>query len=260
MDRVRAQLVPYFKGRSLHEITPKRVEDYVTQRRRGRYRCGHQTRPVKDATVNRDIACLKVLFRKAREWGMLDESPATGLKTRKEIPNPPRLLEPDEIARLIEEMPDHLTALVACAVYSGLRREELFHLRWEDVKRGELNVVSRQDHPTKNRESRRIPLCEPLSEALGRHPRRLGCPYVFANPEGKAYNDVRKSHPTVRDTGQGGTPPATSRLLFSRSDERHRRQDGAALDGPQEFDDHHEVRPRLPRPRKGRDSASPVRK
>ena len=193
MDRVRAQLVPYFKGRSLHEITPKRVEDYVTQRRRGRYRCGHQTRPVKDATVNRDIACLKVLFRKAREWGMLDESPATGLKTRKEIPNPPRLLEPDEIARLIEEMPDHLTALVACAVYSGLRREELFHLRWEDVKRGELNVVSRQDHPTKNRESRRIPLCEPLSEALGRHPRRLGCPYVFANPEGKAYNDVRKS-------------------------------------------------------------------
>jgi integrase len=78
-------------------------------------------------------------------------------------------------------------------VYSGLRREELFHLRWEDLKAGELNVVSRQDHPTKNRESRRIPLCEPLSEALSRHPRRLGCPYVFANPAGKAYNDVRKS-------------------------------------------------------------------
>ena len=104
----------------------------------------------------------------------------------------PRLLESDEIARLIDEMPDHLTALVACAVYAGLRREELFHLRWEDVKGGELNVVSRQDHPTKNRETRRIPISETLKEALDRHPHRLGCPYVFTNLRGQMYNDVRK--------------------------------------------------------------------
>ncbi len=90
-------------------------------------------------------------------------------------------------------MPDHLSALVACAVYAGLRKAELFNLQCADVKEGELNVVSRADHPTKNRESRRIPLCEPLREALSRHPRRLGCPNIFSNPDGRAYNDVRKS-------------------------------------------------------------------
>jgi integrase len=57
-------------------------------------------------------------------------------------------------------MPDHLRALVSCAVYAGLRRQELFHLRWDDINwnTGELTVASRRDHHTKNYESRRIPM------------------------------------------------------------------------------------------------------
>ena len=114
------------------------------------------------------------------------------------------MLEQEEIARLLEELPGHFHALVACAVYAGLRREELFHLRWEDIhwKAGESNVVSRQTHHTKNYESRRIPMNEALVEALRRHPRRLVAdkeeekakwsPYVFANREGQPYEDIRE--------------------------------------------------------------------
>ena len=151
----RVQLIPYFGGRYLHEITPKMIEDYIMKRSRGCYFKGKQKRSVKEATVNRDIACLKILFRKAVEWGKLEESPAKGIKTLKEIPNPPRLLEQEEVVRLLAEMPDHLHALVACAIYAGLRREELFHLRWADINRktGELTVVSREEHHTKNYES-----------------------------------------------------------------------------------------------------------
>jgi integrase len=107
----------------------------------------------------------------------------------------PRLLEPAEVAGLLAEMPDHLHALVACAVYAGLRRSELFHLRWEDVdlKEGELRVVSRADHPTKNSETRHIPMSAALEDALIRHPHRLGSPYVFVNAEGKPYDNIRKS-------------------------------------------------------------------
>jgi len=105
------------------------------------------------------------------------------------------LLEQEEIARLLEELPGHFHALVACAVYAGLRREELFHLRWEDIdwKAGELNVVSRQEHHTKNYESRRIPMNEALMEALRRHPRRLDSPHVFCNREGQPYDNIRKA-------------------------------------------------------------------
>jgi integrase len=80
-------------------------------------------------------------------------------------------------------------------VYAGLRRGELFHLQWQDIdwKAGELHVVSRQDHPTKNNESRRIPMNVALQEALRRHPRRIDSRYVFCNAQGQPYDDIRKS-------------------------------------------------------------------
>ena len=129
------------------------------------------------------------------EWGHLEASPTDRVKMLKEIPNPPRLLELEEVARLLEEMPDHQKALIATVAYAGLRREELFHLQWHDIdwKAGELHVVSRQDHPTKNNESRRIPMNDALQGALKRHPRRLDSHYVFSNAQGQPYDNIRKS-------------------------------------------------------------------
>ncbi len=193
---IRVHLVPYFAGLHLHEITPKRIEDYKTLRHRGgRYRRGTKTKPLNGATVNRELCCIKILFRKAVEWGRLEDTPARGIKMFKETPNPPRLLEQEEVARLLVELPDHLKALGACAVYAGLRMSELFHLRWEDVnwKAGELNVVSREAHHTKNYQSRRIPMNEALVEALQRHPRRLDSPYAFCNREGQPYDNIYKA-------------------------------------------------------------------
>ncbi|MSR83293.1 MAG: site-specific integrase, partial [Candidatus Latescibacteria bacterium] len=192
---LRVHLFPYFEGMHLHEITPKRIEDYKVMRSQGRCLAGKRTKLVNNATVNRELSCLKVLFRKAVEWGRLEQDPAEKVRIFKETPKAVRLLEEDQVADLLEVMPEHLKGLVACAVFAGLRREELFHLRWEDVnwKDGELNVVSREAHHTKNYESRRIPMNEALVEALRRHPRRLNSPYVFCNQEGNPYDNIRKS-------------------------------------------------------------------
>jgi len=139
-----------------------------------------------------------VLLRKAEEWGKLEQSPARGIKMFKEKPAAPRLLEQEEIASLLAQTPDHLYALVACIVYAGLRREELFYLRWEDLnlRTKELTVASRREHHTKNYESRRIPMNETLVKALRQHKRDhivVGSLYVFANREGKPYRDLRES-------------------------------------------------------------------
>jgi len=144
---------------------------------------------------------VKASLGKAEAWDYISDNPAAKIKVMKESPKKPRLLESDEVVRLLAETPDHLHALVACAVYAGLRRSELFHLRWEDVdlKEGELRVVSRADHPTKNRETRHIPMSTALREALTRHPRRLGSPYVFVNAHGKPYDNVRKSLNTAAE-------------------------------------------------------------
>ena len=159
------------------------VADYVTQRRQGRRTKNKRETPkqVNVATVNRELCCLKTIFRKALDWGQAEENPTDTVKTHKETPKVPRLLEPKEIENFLQVLPEHLRALGACALYAGFRRSELFHLRWEDVnwKTGEIAVVSRSDHHTKNYESRRIPMNAELSEALGRHPRRLGSPHVL---------------------------------------------------------------------------------
>jgi site-specific recombinase XerD len=164
-------------------------------RRRDRYKKGKKTKQVNVATVNREICCLKTIFRKVVEWGKATENPTSNVKTAKETPEAPRLLESEEIVHLMEELPDHLKALGACIVYAGLRRSEVFYLLWKDInwKTGEISVVSRQEHHTKNYETRRIPMSDTLIKALKRHPRHLGSPYVFCNREGQTYNNVRKS-------------------------------------------------------------------
>jgi integrase len=60
-------------------------------------------------------------------------SAAHGIRAFKEKNAVPQLLEAEEVVRFLEEVPPHFHALVACAVYAGLRRSELFYLRWEDI-------------------------------------------------------------------------------------------------------------------------------
>jgi integrase len=193
---IRNHLVPYMGNRHLQEITTKQIEDYKSMRhRRGKYKRGSKVKSISEATINRELCAIKVILRKAAEWGHISESPARGVKTFKEQPQAPKLLEQEEVARLLEATPEHLKALVSCIIYAGLRRDELFHLRWEDVnwRTGELTVASRREHHTKNYQSRRIPMNAALVEALRSHPRHITSPHVFCNSNGKPYTDVRDS-------------------------------------------------------------------
>ena len=192
---IERHLIPWFARTHLDQIDVRQIDGYLTSRRRDRIGKGKTRRAVSVATTNRELCGLKSILGKAEAWSYITENPASKVKVMKESPKKPPLLTSEEITRLLREMPDPLHALVACALYAGLRRSELFHLRWEDVdyRAGELRVVSRTDHPTKNRETRQIPMSSALADALQRHPRRLGSPYVFANRTGKPYDNVRKS-------------------------------------------------------------------
>jgi integrase len=74
----------------LHEITTHRIEQFQRERLAGKWR-GHNTsgppRPIKPATVNRELDTLKSLLSKAVEWGKLLDSPARAVKRlRVELP------------------------------------------------------------------------------------------------------------------------------------------------------------------------------
>ena len=190
---VEKHLIPYFGKEMLAAITRKRCEDYVQMRSNDHYVHGKTRKAVKPATVNRELFCLKKIFVKAIDYGKLEVSPAVHIKPLPEVPDKARVLLDDEVVRLLDAMPDHLRALVATVVYAGLRRSEVFRLRWEDVnlKEGSIQVVSRPTGPTKNRRSRIVAMPPDLRRYLEQHPRRLGVKLVFPN-RSKAGNPYYK--------------------------------------------------------------------
>ena len=180
---IEAHLAPHFDGLRLDAITPKHIDDYLL------CRIQQRKRQVKPATVNRELMCLKSIFRKAIEYGYLATSPAARIPPFKEAENPPRLLEQREIAAILRQMPDQLRVLVALAAYAGMRLEEACNLKWSDVdlKVGEMDFVG------KGGKRRRVPISDDLRTYLIGHPRRLGSPYVCPNSRGKPYSDIRGS-------------------------------------------------------------------
>ena len=56
------------------------------------------------------------------------------MKTYKESPSAPRLLELHEIQGLLDEVPQHLRALVSVVVHAGLRSAEIYRLQWRDIE------------------------------------------------------------------------------------------------------------------------------
>lgn len=98
--------------------------------------------------------------------------------------------------------PNRQTAgLMLMALYTGMRRGELFSLRWEDVdfERGFIRIL----HP-KGGQSVSIPLNDAAREVLSRHPRLSR--YIFPGRGGKKRTECKNGTRAIADAA--GLPPA----------------------------------------------------
>ena len=178
----KVHLIPYFKGHYLAKITAKMIQDYKTQR----------AQQANVATVNRELCALKNCLRKAVEWGYLKENPASEIRLFKERPKPPRYLEKEEIAALLDQCPLHIYPIVVTALNTGMRRSELFHLEWWDIdfKKRMITIRNKDGWHTKNHESRVIPMNDFVYEVLKKHPRHINSNYVFYNHDGNRFDNI----------------------------------------------------------------------
>jgi len=150
-----------FGGKCLHQITPKMVEDYKAQRKVG---FSQKTkRMLSPATVNRELACLKTMFKKAVEWEMTETNPVTKVKLLREPKGRLRFLTEEEAERLVECSNDHLRPIVVTALNTGMRLGEILKLKWEEVD-FENQIVYVTD--SKNGEQRQMPMNNLLTDAL----------------------------------------------------------------------------------------------
>jgi len=117
-------LKEFFRGKNLSEITPDAIEKYKLERRAAE---------ISDATINRELACLKTMFNKAIEWERVKTNPAARIKKFREANTQERILTADEMKRLLETAGPALQPILSLALNTGMRRGEILGLRWRDV-------------------------------------------------------------------------------------------------------------------------------
>jgi integrase len=187
------RLKAFFGNRPLESLTVDLVDAYLLQRRQQ----GSQVKPgktLKNATLNRDVACLKTIVSRAVLNRQLERDPIVGLHRFKEQSRN-RTLSAGEYQALLDCCPPHLRNIVELAYWTAMRRGEILGLRWDqvDLKNG---VITLEAADTKTQEKREIPLNEKLVALFQRIPRNLGSPYVFFY-QGKRVKDPRNGFATA---------------------------------------------------------------
>ena len=74
------------------------------------------------------------------EWGDLSKSEAAVGQRYKVDGEEPCFLTQEEGRRLVNAAHGQMKTFVCIALHTGLRKAELFRLKWEDISRDELRV------------------------------------------------------------------------------------------------------------------------
>jgi integrase len=184
-------LSEHFAGKMLHQVTRAELSAFETKRR---------SQGVAPGTIRRDLACLSSLLTSAEDWEWIDEGgnfiPAY-LRRRarrglKEAPPRTRYLTEAEEASLLANATEPARSVIALAIDSGLRREELFSLEWHQVDL--LRKVIATTTMTKSGRRRMVPLPARSAQFLSTLPRRLDTVSVLVNPDtGARYVQMNKA-------------------------------------------------------------------
>lgn len=153
-----------------------------------RYKAARRETGITGASVNRELAILKRALTLAVTWGLIEKNPAAGVKLFKENERPIHALTRDEQAALVDACRgSHLFPIVVTALNTGMRRGELFNLRWDDVDLVARVVTVKQ---SKSGRVRHIPLNTAVVDALADLEDREGFVFTF---RGEQIETVRRS-------------------------------------------------------------------
>jgi len=105
-----------------------------------------------------------------------------------------RFLEKEEIFKLLSNCTGNLKAIVIVALFTGMRKSEIFGLKWHDIdfKRNTITLLN-----TKNGDKREAPMSDLVKNTLigiRKHPNSA---YIFCDENGLPVRDIRKSFSTA---------------------------------------------------------------
>jgi integrase len=137
----------------LSQVTPWLIEKYKSERKT----------QVKPATVNRELDTLRNMLNTAVTWNLIDSSPYKGIKHFRVNNTNLRIVSEEEFQKLCATASPILRPILLAAVMTGMRKGEIFNLKWSEVNFKEGFILVRD---SKNYESRTITLHHKLIEVL----------------------------------------------------------------------------------------------
>jgi len=173
------KLADQFGHYPLRRFDTRMLEQFQTEQLEKGFKTEDENKGHKPATVNRYVATLKHMFTKAVDWNMVEEETlkrVRKVKLLEENNKRLRYLNKDECIALLNACKEHLKPIVITALNTGMRKEEILNLKWDnvDLKNGFILLDI-----TKNGERREIPINRTLKETLSGIVRRIDIPYVF---------------------------------------------------------------------------------
>lgn len=207
-------LQPRLEGMDLTHITRDVVDGLIQESQRD---------GASNATTNRRTRVLREVLRRAHlEWEWIDRLPR--FRMLEEQQGRVRYLTREEAARLMAELPEHLSAMMRFSLATGLRQSNVTRLRWSnvDLERGAAWVEATE---AKGKRAIPVPLNEEavqtIEEQRGKNPEWVftyrGQPVKFqtstkawrkalkrAGIENFRWHDLR--HTWASWHAQGGTP------------------------------------------------------
>ena len=164
LERIQ-MLLPYFADKALVKISKAMTKDYRRLRK--------AEKPIKDATINRDLSVLRHMLFWAVDEGLLVANPLSRLRLERERRTYRPVLSVGDESKLLTASAEHLAWIIVAAVDTGMRRGEILGQLWEDIDfERQLLWVTRSKTP--EGESREIPLNQSALYATGTKPPRRG--------------------------------------------------------------------------------------
>ncbi len=158
-----AKFEAYCKVKSIRQITHQYVVGFRDTR------LADEKKRVCARTVNRQIGILSHLLNKAVEWGRIGSNPIKGLKPlRHDTPiKQRRALTAGEFNAIFEKSPDYLKPVWRMFATTGIRKDELVNLRFDDIDWESKTVIISAEN-SKNHKPREIPLDDEMFATLKR--------------------------------------------------------------------------------------------
>jgi len=155
-------------SRLLHQITGKDVQ---------KYKMGRQKDGVKESTINRELAALRSIFNRAKEWGYLViDVPKLGMFNEEKFKRE-RYLTREEEQNICEIATEPIKSVIVVAINSGMRLSEILVLKWGDLDFDKKTMRLRETKAGKPQSVEMNSIVYNLLE--GRRTQQKGSDYIF---------------------------------------------------------------------------------